>query len=270
MKKKIKIQGKKIIDILSEPEMSILPANIAFYFVLALIPMFTLIILIASSFSISIDFIIDLVEKIFPPNVNDTIINYIKNSNLDTRTWIFNIIAFIVASNGTYAIVVASNELYNVGKKNFIKDRIKAFILLIIILILLLFLIVVPILGEQIINLLTNIQVLNKILPDIEYLYNLLRWPITFIIIFFNLKLIYEIAPGKNIDKDSTTKGALLTTVCWVLATFVFSIYINHFSNYDVIYGNLSTLIILMIWLYALSYIFVFGMFINSIKYHNK
>jgi len=270
MKKKIKTYIKKLIDIITTPEMSILPANIAFYFVLALIPMFTLIILIASSFSISIDFIIDLVNSIFPPNVNSTIVDYIQKSNLDTRTWIFNIIAFVVASNGTNAIVVASNTLYDVDKKNFILDRIKAFILLIIILVLLLFLIVVPILGEQIINLLASIDVLTKFIPNIEIIYTALKWPITFLIIYANLKVIYSIAPSKSVSNDDTTEGAFFTTVCWVLATFVFSIYVNNFANYDIIYGNLSTLIILMIWLYALSFIFVLGMAMNSVKYHNK
>lgn len=270
MKNKVKEYLKKLIDIITKPELSILPANVAFYFVLALIPLFTIIIWLASSFSISIDFIIDLVNNVFPSGVNETIVNILTTSNLDTHTSIFNIIAFIVASNGTYAIVISSNTLYKVKKSDFIRDRIKAFLLLIIILILLLFLIVFPILGEQIINLLSSVSAISRLVPTIELIYTLLRWPVTFLIIYINLKLIYSIAPSKQVKSSETTEGAFFTTVCWVVATAIFSYYVNNFANYDIIYGNLSTLIILIIWLYALSFIFVLGMAINCVNYHNK
>ena len=69
MKSKIKRYLKKLIKVLRKPEMNILPGNMAFYFVLALIPLLTIIILIASCFSISIDLVADLVKDIFPNQV---------------------------------------------------------------------------------------------------------------------------------------------------------------------------------------------------------
>ena len=69
MKSKIKRYLKKLIKVLRKPEMNILPGNMAFYFVLALIPLLTIIILIASCFSISIDLVADLVKDFFPNQV---------------------------------------------------------------------------------------------------------------------------------------------------------------------------------------------------------
>ena len=42
-----------------------------------------------------------------------------------------------------------------------------------------------------------------------------------------------------------------------------FKIYINYFARYDIIYGNLAAIIIMMVWMYFLSFIFVLGMAIN-------
>ena len=98
----------------------------------------------------------------------------------------------------------------------------------------------------------------------------MLKLPITFLIIYFNLKLIYAIAPSRLVSSSETTEGAFFTTICWVIATGIFSYYVNNFAKYDIVYGNLSTLIILMIWIYALSFIFVLGMAMNAVKYHNK
>lgn len=270
MKIRVRNYLKKLFVILRKPEMSILPANIAFYFVLALIPMFTIIIVLLSSFSISADGIINIVNDIFPSAVSDIVISLISTDNVNNHFNLFMLIAFFIATNGTNAIVISSNELYDIEKRDVIKDRIKAIILLIIILMLLLFLIAVPILGRQILELLSNIAAIEKFIPKFIFIYNILKWPMTFLVIYFNLKLVYAISPSKQIDSSDTTEGAFFTTICWVLATALFSYYVNNFARYDALYGNLSTIIILMIWIYALSFIFVLGMAINSVKYNNK
>ena len=81
--------------------------------------------------------------------------------------------------------------------------------------------------------------------------------------VFFAIKVIYTTAPNVNIPSRSVNRGALLTTIVWVVSTYAFSFYATNFANYDKFYGNLSNLIILMIWIYWLCYIFVYGMTIN-------
>ena len=44
----------------------------------------------------------------------------------------------------------------------------------------------------------------------------------------------------------------------------IYSIYIDSFSNYNIFYGNISNILILLMWVYILSYIFVLGMAINA------
>ena len=84
--------------------------------------------------------------------------------------------------------------------------------------------------------------------------------------VFISIKVIYTIAPNVNIPSKSVNKGALLTTIIWIVTTFIYSIYVTNFANYTKFYGNLSNLIILMIWIYWMSYIFVYGMTVNNYK----
>ena len=267
MKNRLKRYLKKLIKVLRKPEMNILPGNMAFYFVLALIPLLTIIILVASYFSISIDLVADLVKDIFPNQVSDTIIALISGKGFDTNIGIFNIVAFAVATNGTYSIITASNTLYKVEENDMLKDRIKSVLILIIIVILLFFLLLVPILGGQILSLLESIEIFDG---KLMFIYDLVKWPISFLIIYFNIKLIYAISPRKQIPSNETTYGAFFTTVIWVISTVVFSYYITYFAKCDVLYGNLSTIIMLMIWIYVLCYVFVLGMAINATKYNNS
>ena len=266
MKRKIKKYFKKLFKILSKPEMSILPSNIAFNIILAIIPLLTIIVLIVSSFDISIDLVTKLVKDIMPTQVSDVIIDVISGKGFDTKIGISNIIAFFLASNGTLAIINASDTLYKIENKDQIKKRVSSLVILIIIIMLLLFLAIVPIFGENIINLLYKAKILNLYIDEIIFMFNIFKWPLTLFIIYFNIKLIYTIAPSKKIKSKETTIGAIFTTIMWIIATVIFKFYLTYFARYDILYGNLSSIIIMLVWCYFLSYIFVLGMAINVSK----
>ena len=163
---------------------------------------------------------------------------------------------------------MTANTLYKVNEVDTIKDRIRATLLLILIVILFLFLIVVPIFGDNILSLIKSAKVFKNFINQIILAFKIVKWPFTFLIIYFNIKLIYTIAPSRQIPSSSTTYGALFTTVIWSISTVVFKTYLNNFARYDIVYGNLSAIIILLIWIYTLSYIFVLGMAVNVHEYN--
>ena len=270
MKDKIKGYLKKLNKILRKPEMAILPSNIAFNIILAIIPLLTIIVLIASKFGISISFVTNLINNIMPTQVSNVIIDVISGKGFDRSIGIFNIVAFIVASNGTYAIINTSNTLYKIKNNDYIKNRVSSIILLFIVIILFVFLLVVPIFGNNILSIMQSAKLLSKYANEVFVLFNIIKWPITLLIIYLNIKLIYTIAPSRNIKSEETTYGAIFTTVCWILATLIFKFYLNHFARYDIIYGNLAAIIIMMVWVYFLSYIFVLGMAINASRQEEK
>lgn len=266
MSKKMKSYFKKLFKILSKNEMKILPSNIAFNIILAIIPLLTIIVLIASSFDISIDLVAKLVRGIMPEQASNIIIEVISGKGFDSNVGLSNIIAFFLASNGTYAIITASDTLYKIENKDEIKKRVSSIVILIIIIMLLLFLAIVPIFGENIINLMYKAKILDIYIDEIIFIFNILKWPLTLFIIYFNIKLIYTIAPSKKIKSKETTIGSLFTTIMWIIATIIFKFYLTYFARYDILYGNLSSIIIMLVWCYFLSYIFVLGMAINASK----
>lgn len=264
MKKKL----KKIRTILSKEELGILPASLTYYFVLAIIPILTITVLISSSFHISIDKVITLINDILPSKISDFVVEILSGKGFDGNIGFFNLIAFLVSTNGTYAIIKTANNLYKIKDTDLIKDRIKSVVLLLNILLLLIFLILVPAFGNEILLFIHNSELFSGLTEELVFIINLIKWPITFFIIFFNIKLIYTLAPSKILRSKNTTRGALITTVLWIISSVLFGYYLDYFANYDILYGNLSSIIILMIWLYVISYVFVLGMIIN--RYHYK
>lgn len=262
--KQIKKYIKEIFKVLKKREMRVLPGNIAFFFMLALVPILTIIAYLASYFSISIEALAELITKVFPSGASTTIIDIISGKGFDSHLGFINLAAVVVATNGTYSIVSASNTLYKIKKTDPIKDRVKSIWLFMIILVLILFILIVPMFGDKILTLFTKIEILNNISDELILFFNILKWPLTMFIIYFNVKLVYTISPNIEVKSKDTTKGAIFTTSGWTIATIIFSFYLKYFGRYDIIYGNLSSIIILMMWLYILAYIFVLGLAINT------
>ena len=71
-------------------------------------------------------------------------------------------------------------------------------------------------------------------------------------------------APDKTIKSKSTTYGAIFTTIVWIISTEVYSFYVSSFAKYNLLYGSIANLLILLLWVYLLSYIFVLGMALNA------
>ena len=98
-------------------------------------------------------------------------------------------------------------------------------------------------------------------------IFNILRYIISVIILFFSVILINKMALHKN----KTTKfkylffGSLFTCAAWISASALFNIYIENFANYSAVYGSVGVIIILMMWINIMCSALLIGSEINAI-----
>lgn len=261
---------KKAIELIKKPEMRILPGHLAFFFVMSLIPIVALIGALASRFSISLDIIKEALGVSIPIGVEELVHSIVSGKGLSFNIGIFFLSAFILASNGTHAIIIASNEIYKIKPKDVLRRRTKAILMTVILVEILFFLLIVPVFGDTIFNILkTSFD--NSHTTEILYrIYRLLKYPLSIAVIYLNIKLIYIIAPDEEIEGNTATKGAIFTTISWIICSEIYSFYLDTFTKYDIFYGSISNIIILLLWVYMLSYIFVLGLVINAGSYKNN
>ena len=250
--------------------MSYLPGNLAFFLVLSIFPILTLIGVIASSFSINVDALVNIIDKALPNNVALILADFIQGKGFDKNIGIFMVIGFFLASNGASAIILASNNLYGFPNSDYIKRRIKAMFIIVLMLLLFIFMLGFLAFGNHIVELVLQLIKDNNLANLISSLFNILKWPFSIFIIFFNVKLIYTIAPDWKILSKHTTKGAIFTTIGWMIAVEIYSYWVSNFSNYDIFYGSLSNIVVLMLLTYIISYILVIGIAINVRSYEYK
>lgn len=257
----------KIFKLLLKPEMRILPGQLAFFLVMTIIPLVALIATIAAGLSISIEEMSYAINQTVPKEISDIFNSIISGNGINFNIMVFYISAFLLASNGTFSMINISNEIYKVEPNNIIMRRTKAVLMIIILVSLLMFLIIVPVFGTTLFNIIAEVTGEGIMASVIQEMLVILKYPLILIILFINIKLMYVMAPDKEIPSSTTNKGAIFTTICWVLATEIFAFYIERFTKYDIFYGSISNILILLLWVYLLSYIFVLGMVINAGNY---
>lgn len=263
--KNIKKYIKRLYKVIRKNEMRILPGQIAYFIVLSIIPLVSLIGYIASLFSIDVDYVVDAINGSLPKQIIEIILPAFSNTSL--LTGISFIIVFFIASNGTSSIIVASNILFKLEDTGYIRRRIKAFLMLLILVSLFLFMLIVLAFGDNLIEIVFKLIFTSSVPKAVYEMFLFAKWLVGLLIVFILVKMIFTIAPDSPIPSKNMNKGALFTTLSWLLITSIYSIYVTNFADYSLFYGSLANIVILMIWIYILSYTLVIGIAINSDDY---
>lgn len=269
MKKKNKKQSffTRFKEAFFRPEMLVLPGQIAFFLFLSLVPTITLIGYACSYLNISNNLIATLLNNAIGQDISNLITPIITATKITPAFFLTLAIGYFIASNGMASIIVASNTIYGIKDSGFFKRRFKAIVMEIIIVFLFLFLLIAPLLGNSIINVL---HYFNLDIETTEMIINILRFlkgPFSWIVIFFFIKIIYTMAPDKKLPSQNVNGGAVFTTIGWITFTSLYSYYISNYANYSIFYGSIANIVILMLWVYILSYVLVIGMAMN---YHEE
>ena len=190
-------------------------------------------------------------------------------SSITGKGLTFNIVgflfsAFILASNGAHSVIITSNEIYGIKGRGYIGRRFKAIAITFLLVWIIFFSLAVPVFGDTLFEALFLQYGHTKFLVICNGIYTIIKIPVTMILMFLAVKMIYAMAPDEEVPTKENLLGPFFTTVLWIIGTEIYSIYVKYFSNYNLFYGSISNIIILMIWVYYLAYVFVLGMAISA------
>ena len=210
--------------------------------------------------------LLNLISVILPSNAylafESTMKDIIKNQNGKLLSFGFAS-ALYFASNGVYNLMQAFNKSsLLLETRTWVKRRVVSITLTIVISFSLLLAIAILIAGQALLNFLKGhfFSTWHIWL----WLIALTRWIIVVLIFFVVVSILYRYGPAHKRRWKFFSPGSILATTLAVLTSLGFSYYINHFSQYNKIYGSIGTLIVLMIWLYLNSLIILIGFELNA------
>ena len=253
-------------ELVKSNEFQILPGNLAYSFCLSIIPIVSLLLYLLMSFNLPMTLLNDFLVQTFPSKVVE-MIQPVFSNDVPINQFITLFFSIIVMTNGCNSIIVASNTIFGIDSKFTLKRLIKSIFLSIIIILLIAFMLAVPLFGKTIISVIGMFtDTISKNIDKISHLYNILKVPVSLVVMFLIIKLVYIVAPDDRISGKTVNKGALFTTVSWLIITMIYSYYVTNVAEYNLIYGNLTNLVIMLFWLYILAYVFVIGLCLNRNK----
>lgn len=203
-----------------------------------------------------------LMHNIFPSNIEGDVRSYIQDNIIPNMKGISNLtilIALVFATNGTFSLINGFNE-NSEEKLTDVKEFILSFFITI---------------GFVSIIFLTlfGVYYTEVVLKDFSPGYNL-SWLVrnlSKIIGFFSfpffyfilLTLFYWLGTVKIIRFRQAIPGAILTTVLFVVTTYFFALYVKNIARYNVLYGSIGSMILLMVWVNVNVYLLLFGNELN-------
>jgi len=245
-----------IWEIIKKPEMAILPGQLAFFILLSLVPIVTLASYIAGLFEIKVDSVLNMLG--FIPGAVELLVPSFKGG-LGLGFILIFIWMFYIATNGCNTVILISNQIYGIDQSNWLKRRIKAIFMTVMIVLLIIFMLIFPIFSQNLIDMLKEI-------PGYGLIINIYKigYPIfSVVVIYIFLRVFYNFAPDRVREKTNIGTGALVTSIGWFFITMFYSYTSNNMTTYNLLYSSLSSLALLMVWLYFISYMFVLGLALN-------
>lgn len=253
---------KKFSLKINEDNISEYAAEVAYFTILSFIP-FTLFFLTLIKFTnIEKETLFLVLKEFIPTSVNSTILNIVDDIySKSVRIMSFSfVVAIWAAGKGFFSLCKGLRSIYKISTKSNLLLRIVGSIytlILIIAIIIFLFLIV---LGKKM-----YIFLMNKFQEVSQIIYFLYKLRIVFSIILMIVifSLLYKIVANKRNNNFSHIYGAIFASIAWQVISHFISIYIEISKGFTNMYGSLSSIILIMLWIYMCMYIILFGAEIN-------
>lgn len=260
--KEIKSLYQKIRSItgdISRHHVGAYAAQSAYFFMLCFIPIILLLLTLVRYTPVTKADVMTAVIHVFPSSVDSmvtSIVNQVYNQSMGIIP-ITVIVALWSAGKGVLAMTTGLNSIYGRHEtRNYVILRIRATFYTLMFLAVILVLLVFSVFGNSLALLLErHLPFLHKL---IEWLL-LARTYVAPVILVVFLVLIYKFLPNRKGKILKQIPGALFATIGWMVVSWIFSVYLDIFRGFSSMYGSLTTIVLIMLWLYFCMYSILLG-----------
>lgn len=244
-------------------------AQAAYFFVLSLIPTILLLLTLVQFTPVTRPDVMEAVTQVFPSSVEGLIVSIVDQVYAQSGSVIpiTIIVALWSAGKGVLSMTSGLNLIYeNTETRNYIYLRFRASFYTVIFILAIVLSLTLSVFGNSIsLFVYKHAPVLTKIMDLIIRVRTLL----TLVILTLFWDLVYKFLPNRTNLSKTTMKqqlpGAVFTSCGWLLISFVFSVYLDIFTGFSSMYGSLTTIILIMLWLYFCMYVILLGGELNAL-----
>ena len=269
---------------IAEDQITVYAAQATFFILISSIP-FIILLLGLAKYIIDIDWLLALISRHIDGQIGGLITSVVNEVVGKTGAYLvsFTVVTILwSASRGVNAVARGIAEAYKVKiRELFILDIIRSFIYTVVFIFIILASLILLVFAN------TIVDIASGYIPLLTYVLEIVRkcGPVILTVV---LTLLFAFVfntvsrKGKSFSKAeykglshtlprgfiSQLPGAMFSALGWVLFSYVFSLYLRFFPEASYIYGSLTAVMILMLWLYACMFILMLGAEVNKLVFH--
>lgn len=264
--KRIKDSYQKIMNIAADvaaDHVGAYAAQSAYFFMLCMIPIILLLLTMVQYTPVTKADVMTAVIQVFPSSV-DSMITSIVNQVYNQSTGVIPItiiVALWSAGKGVLAVTSGLNCVYKCNEtRNYVVLRIRATFYTLLFILVIILLLVLAVFGNTL-----NIFIAEHV-PILEHMADQLieaRVVIAPAVLVLFLLFLYKFLPNRKDKIRNQLPGAVFATVGWMIISWIFSVYLDIFKGFSNMYGSLTTIVLIMLWLYFCMYCILLGGEVN-------
>ena len=268
MKRLLQKMGKavgSIIKDIMDDSVSAYSAQAAFFIIISAFPMIMLLLTMLRFLPYFSGGVPLIRISFLPDNVNpfvQTMLQEIIDNSSNMVISISAITALWSSSTGIYSIMLGLTAAYSVKEtRGYIRMRSLAILYTFVFLVMIIAALGVLVFGNSIYHALINY--LPFAAEHVTIISKGIRWLLGFGVLVLFFEISYIAVPDRRSTVLQELPGALVSAVGWTVFSYMYAYYIENFGNYANVYGSLTAVVLLMLWLYFCMFIMLVGAEIN-------
>ena len=239
-------------------------AQAAYFLIMSFIPFVLFLTAIVQYTPLTYREVRQAIMSVVPENLQGFVLNIVAEvfSKSAAVLPLSALVALWSSGKGMKALINGLNTIYHVKEtRNWLVNRIYSMFYMFLFVLALIASLLLLVMGNRIHVLISGYvpflgNVIGRILGAKTFL--------VFVMLFFVFLVLYRYLPNRRASLKSQVPGAFLTAVAWSVFSYLFSLYFTFFPDFSIMYGSLSTLILVMVWLYFCMNLLLYGAEINA------
>ncbi len=238
-------------------------AESAFFIIISIVPCILLLLTLIQYTPVTRTMVMEAALEVFPSSINVLIVSIVDEVYSQSASVIplTAITAMWSAGKGVLSMASGLNWVYgNTETKNYIILRIRAAAYTLLFVVSIVLTLVLMVFGNRISSFISkNIRIFEHV---VELIIDV-RVLISIVVLIFVFTIAYSILPDGKVKMLQQIPGASFAAVGWLACSLAFSVYVDVFDGLSDMYGSLTTIVLVMLWLYFCMYSMLLGAKIN-------
>lgn len=244
-------------------------AELAYFLVLSLFPLLIMVNSLVGMLHLDVNDVLETLEEFIPTQAAAVVaeyVSYITENQSGALFWGGLFVTVTASSAAFRALMGISADIYQKNNFHGVWQIVVSIIFSLAFLVIMYLSLVVILTGNWFFTMLKNLLRINALPGE----WGWMRFLLLFGLVFLFLALFYRANAPRGRPRPPVLLGSALTAVALVAASMLFSWFIGQSSRYSLVYGSLTSVIILMVWLYLCGNVLIAGNVFNYVWYCHK